>query len=206
MGKYLQIVDNLINKIPKYIQDLIKKGFFALMGLVALIAALIAVKNGISDAPPPGVQMAETTKDLYYIEELRMQNAKQKRLVEDVETEYSDQFEQEKDITGFRDLGRDTMGHLIGEKDEMLNLRGKAILPETRTGEAPDNTNNRGSEAEMHPSQGQHTEPSDDLLSPESIQNSVEQTNPPVANQQPETSPLPLQKEDDEKSSLPFLE
>ncbi len=137
MGKYLQIVDNLIDKIPGHIQDLIKKGFYAIVAMAALFAILIAIRKGMADAPPPGLQLSKTARDLYYLEELREENAKREQLIEDIETTFSEEFEEDKDITGFVNLGRDTLGHLVGEKDEMLTIRGTALLPEDASIAAP---------------------------------------------------------------------
>ncbi len=137
MGKYIQIIDNLIDKIPGHIQDLIKKGFYALVAMAALFAILLAIRKGMADAPPPGLQLSKTARDLYYLEELREENAKREQLIEDIETTYSEQFEDEKDITGFVNLGRDTLGHLAGEKDEMLTIRGTTLLPEDTSLAAP---------------------------------------------------------------------
>gem|GEM_PF-2933608 len=137
MGKYLQIVDNLIDKIPGHIQDLIKKGFYAIVAMAALFAILIAIRKGMADAPPPGLQLSKTARDLYYLEELREENAKREQLIEDIETTFSEEFEEEKDITGFVNLGRDTLGHLVGEKDEMLTIRGTTLLPEDASIAAP---------------------------------------------------------------------
>ena len=134
MKKYLQKVDELIAKIPGHVQDLIKKGAMAFAALIAIISIALAIKAGVQDAVPAGMQVAADSRDLFYLRELREENTRRRQLVEDVETDPL-QFPsvREQNIRdSYRQMGKDRADHLMGEKDEMLENTENPLRPSAR--------------------------------------------------------------------------
>ncbi|MDH4262023.1 MAG: hypothetical protein OEV78_03150 [Spirochaetia bacterium] len=121
MDKILAKIDVLIDKIPIHIRDLIQKGFFSIIAIVALFAIVAGIKRGIDHAKPGGVQLFGKNKDLFYIERLREDNAKKNKLIEDIEV-YEDLFESrdERLHPTFQRLGKDTDDRIIGEREEFI--------------------------------------------------------------------------------------
>jgi len=121
MDKILAKIDALIDKIPIHIRDLIQKGFISLVALVALVAIVTGIKKGIDNATPGGVQLFEKNKDIFYIQRLREENAKNNKLIEDIEV-YEDLFESrdERLHPTFQKLGRNTDDRIIGEREEFI--------------------------------------------------------------------------------------
>lgn len=115
-------IDRLIEKIPPHIRDIIQKASLAFAALVALLVIIAGINKGLRDAKPAGFKLAERNRDLFYLQEMREEYAKKRKLVEDVEVDPLQFPSRQKveDATKFAAMGRDTMGHLMGEKDEML--------------------------------------------------------------------------------------
>lgn len=121
MKKWIQIIDDLIEKIPPHIRDIIHKASVALFALVVLVAVTIAVLRGLSDAKPGGMQIAEDTQDLFYLERLRDQNREKAKLLEDVPIDPSEFPSQQKQDDPFVSFGLDRSQKLMGEREDFLN-------------------------------------------------------------------------------------
>lgn len=115
-------IDRLIEQIPPHIRDIIQKASLAFAALLALIVIIAGINRGLKDATPAGVRLVERSRDLFYLQEMREEYAKKRKLVEDVEVDPLEFPSRQKaaDETKFSAMGRDTMGHLMGEKEEML--------------------------------------------------------------------------------------
>lgn len=115
-------IDRLIERIPPHIRDIIQKASLAFAALVALLVIIAGMNKGLRDAKPAGFRLVEKNRDLFYLQEMREEYAKKRRLVEDVEVDPLQFPSRQKaaDDTKFAAMGRDTMGHLMGEKEEML--------------------------------------------------------------------------------------
>ena len=121
-GNIIPGIDRLIERIPPHIRDIIQKASLAFAALVALLVIIAGINKGLSDAKPKGFKLVEHNRDLFYLQEMREEYAKKRKLVEDVEVDPL-QFpsrQKAQDDTKFAAMGRDTMGHLMGEKEEML--------------------------------------------------------------------------------------
>jgi len=151
MNKILAKIDSIIDKIPIHVRDLLQKVFFAIVALAILIAIVTGVKNGIEHAAPGGVHLFDKNKDLFFIQNLREENATKNRLIEDVDV-YQELFESrdERLHPTFQRLGLDTDDRIIGEreefikKDDPLKRKDTELLIEDREGltedhAAPDN-------------------------------------------------------------------
>lgn len=122
LGNIAPTIDRLIERIPPHIRDIIQKASIAFAALIALLVIISGVNKGLREAQPAGYKLVERNRDLFYLQEMREEYAKKRQLVEDVEVDPL-QFpsrQQSADETRFVTMGRDTMGHLMGEKDEML--------------------------------------------------------------------------------------
>lgn len=122
LGNIAPTIDRLIERIPPHIRDIIQKASIAFAALIALLVIISGVNKGLREAQPAGYKLVERNRDLFYLQEMREEYAKKRQLVEDVEVDPL-QFpsrQQAADDTRFAIMGRDTMGHLMGEKDEML--------------------------------------------------------------------------------------
>ena len=121
-GNIIPSIDRLIERIPPHIRDIIQKASLAFAALVALLVIISGINKGLRDAKPQGFKLVERNRDLFYLQEMREEYAKKRKLVEDVEVDPL-QFpsrQKAQDDTKFVPMGRDTMGHLMGEKDDML--------------------------------------------------------------------------------------
>ncbi len=117
MNKWLKQIDRLIEKIPFYIKSLIQKMAIAIFALGCLVAVIMGIVKGIEDAKVSGFQSVEKSDDLFYLEKLREENKKQRKLVEDIE--YDSFSETEKKLL-YRKPKQNIKGHLQGEKDSFL--------------------------------------------------------------------------------------
>lgn len=121
-GNIIPTIDKLIERIPPHIRDIIQKASIAFAALIALLVIISGINKGLREAQPAGYRLIERNRDLFYLQEMREEYAKKRQLVEDVEVDPL-QFpsrQQAADDTRFVTMGRETMGHLMGEKDEML--------------------------------------------------------------------------------------
>jgi hypothetical protein len=121
-GNIIPTLDRLIERIPPHIRDIIQKASIAFAALIALLVIISGINKGLREAQPAGYRLVERNRDVFYLQEMREEYAKKRQLVEDVEVDPL-QFpsrQQAADDTRFVTMGRDTMGHLMGEKDEML--------------------------------------------------------------------------------------
>lgn len=121
-GNIIPTIDRLIERIPAHIRDIIQKASIAFAALLALLVIISGINKGLREAQPAGYKLVERNRDLFYLQEMREEYAKKRQLVEDVEVDPL-QFpsrRQAADDTRFVPMGRETLGHLMGEKDEML--------------------------------------------------------------------------------------
>jgi len=65
MQKYLQMLDELLNKIPHNIQDMIYKAGIGIGFVAVLWGIYVGLKAGQKAAQPQGLQMAKDMKDLF---------------------------------------------------------------------------------------------------------------------------------------------
>lgn len=121
-GNIIPTIDRLIDKIPPHIRDIILKASLAFGALIALFVIIAGINKGLRDAKPAGFKLIENNRDLFYLQEMREEYAKKRKLVEDIEVDPLQFPSRQKaaDDTEFKPMGRDTMGHLMGEKNEML--------------------------------------------------------------------------------------
>ncbi|MBN8221497.1 MAG: hypothetical protein J0L53_11275 [Spirochaetes bacterium] len=121
-GNIIPSIDRAIERIPPHIRDIIQKASLAFAALCALLAIIAGINKGLQDAKPVGFKLVERNRDIFYLQEMREEYAKKRKLVEDVEVDPLDFPSRQKaqDETKFAAMGRDTMGHLMGEKEEML--------------------------------------------------------------------------------------
>ncbi len=121
-GNIIPGIDGLIGRIPPHIRDIIQKASLAFAALVALLVIIAGINKGLSDAKPKGFKLVEHNRDLFYLQEMREEYARKRKLVEDVEVDPLQFPSRQKaaDDTKFAAMGRDTMGHLMGEKEDML--------------------------------------------------------------------------------------
>lgn len=122
LGNIVPTIDRLIERIPPHIRDIIQKASIAFAALIALLVIISGINKGLREAQPMGYKLIERNRDLFYLQEMREEYAKKRQLVEDVEVDPLQFPSRQKatDETRFATMGRDTMGHLMGEKDEML--------------------------------------------------------------------------------------
>ena len=126
MNRFFQKIDGLIEKIPAHIKDIIQKGAIATGAIGALFSITLAVIQGIKDADRGGFQIVEKSDDLFYLNRLKEENSKKVELIEDIDHDIMSLIE--KNIEGmnnYRPLARDTLDHLIGEKDDLLLNKNK---------------------------------------------------------------------------------
>ncbi len=83
--KIIEKIDELIERIPGHIRDLIQKGAFALIAMLALLTIVLGIQWGMGDAEPGGMQLAKDNRDLFYLQQIREENQRKRQLVEDVE-------------------------------------------------------------------------------------------------------------------------
>jgi len=122
MKKILDKIDEIIGSLPPHIVDIIQKGAIALAALLIVIAIVIGISKGFKAAKPGGLQLAKDTNDLFYIERLRQENASKIKLIEDVESNEFLEFKINRKNLHYKNLKKDTMNHLLGEKDKLLEL------------------------------------------------------------------------------------
>jgi len=122
LSKIIPTIDGLIEKIPPHIRDIIQKASIAFGALLALIAIIMGVNRGLTSAKPAGYQLAGNSRDLFYLQEMREEYAKKRKLVEDIEADPMDfpSRQKQNDSAPYHTMGRDRLDHLAGEKDEML--------------------------------------------------------------------------------------
>jgi hypothetical protein len=133
-GNIIPTIDKLIERIPPHIRDIIQKASIAFAALIALLVIISGINKGLREAQPAGYRLVERNRDLFYLQEMREEYAKKRQLVEDVEVDPM-QFpsrQQAADDTRFVTMGRETMGHLMGEKDEMLRSE-DALRPKEKS-------------------------------------------------------------------------
>ena len=134
LGNFIPTLDKLIERIPPHIRDIIQKASIAFAALIALLVIISGINKGLRDAKPAGYKLVERNRDLFYLQEMREEYAKKRQLVEDVEVDPL-QFpsrQQAADDTRFVTMGRETMGHLMGEKEEMLKSE-DALRPKEKS-------------------------------------------------------------------------
>lgn len=121
-GNLIPGIDRAIERIPPHIRDIIQKASLAFAALCALLVIIAGINKGLSEANPVGFKAVQSNRDIFYLQEMREEYAKKRKLVEDVEVDPLDFPSRQKaaDNTNFVPMGRDTMGHLMGEKDDML--------------------------------------------------------------------------------------
>lgn len=125
LGNIVPTLDRAMERIPPHIRDIMQKASIALAALVALLVILSGINKGLRDARPAGYKLVERNRDLFYLQEMREEYAKKRKLVEDVEVDPL-QFpsrQQPADDTRFVTMGRDTLGHLMGENEQMLQAK-----------------------------------------------------------------------------------
>lgn len=134
LGNLAPSIDRMIERIPPHIRDIIQKASLAFAALLALIVIISGVNKGLREAQPTGVRLVERSRDLFYLQEMREEYAKKRKLVEDVEVDPLEFPSRQKpaDETQFAPMGRDTMGHLMGEKEEMLKQE-DALRPKEKS-------------------------------------------------------------------------
>lgn len=122
LGNIIPTIDRLIERIPPHIRDIIQKAALAFAALIALLVIIAGINKGLRDAKPQGFKLVEHNRDLFYLQEMREEYAKKRKLVEDVDVDPLDFPSRQKvqEETKFQAMGRDTMGHLMGEKEELL--------------------------------------------------------------------------------------
>lgn len=81
----LKKVDELIEKIPLHIRDLLQKISLALAALLAIIGIFLGYKYGTEAASPGGEQLAGKTRDLFADELLKEERAEATQFIEDIE-------------------------------------------------------------------------------------------------------------------------
>ncbi|RME89501.1 MAG: hypothetical protein D6767_08385 [Candidatus Hydrogenedentota bacterium] len=194
MDKWLKKVDDLIEKIPAHIRDIIQKAALALLALIALVAIVTAIAKGIQNAEPAGEKLIQKTDDLFYLEKLKKENEKKLNLIEDIPVEPE---------TGILSpsvnvpkLTPDTSNRLIGEENkiqlpEIVTDHGKKesglLEPNRDVVALPENTHSNKTEI-----------PANDLLTPDKIQ-TKESKNKTNVNPKKSSAKPSLQKD------LPFL-
>jgi len=118
VNKIFALIDKWINKIPEHVKDLIQKGSYGAFALLALLAIMYGITEGEKGAKPSGMPIAGKTNDLFYLDELKEENRKKQRLIEDVEIDPGS-FSSQKKIL-FEKMGKETEGHLMGERDSLI--------------------------------------------------------------------------------------
>lgn len=169
MKKLLNIIDGLIEKIPPHIRDIIQKAALAVFALVALVAVSISVMRGLNDAQPGGMQVADGTQDLFYLELLREQNKDKAKLLEDVPIEPSEfPSYNANESDPFATFGADRSQNLMGEDESFLNNQDTLRKKQNVLGEPLQGPLLKESESLLLPSQvGEETkEKSDELIPP----------------------------------------
>lgn len=121
-GSIIPGIDRLIEKIPPHIRDIIQKASLAFAALIALLVVIAGINKGLRDAKPKGFQAIQSNRDIFYLQEMREEYAKKRKLVEDVEVDPLEfpSRQAPKEDTKFVPMGRDTINHLMGEKDDLL--------------------------------------------------------------------------------------
>ena len=93
LNRFLKKADELIEKIPLHIRDLLQKISLALAALLAIIGIFLGYKYGTEAASPGGEQLAGKTRDLFADELLKEERAEATQFIEDIEvspTEFQD--------------------------------------------------------------------------------------------------------------------
>ena len=136
MNQLFKKIDELIEKIPLDIRDIIQKMSIAIVALIGLIGVISAIIQGTKDAKPSGFQIVEESNDLFYLDQLKQENRKRIHLIEDVEHDIESLTEKNlKYKKLYKRMGRDTLDHLRGEKDELMvpeyqdSMRSKRMVP-----------------------------------------------------------------------------
>jgi len=121
MKKVLEIIDKLIDNIPMHIRDIIQKSMIMLVALVGLFAITIAVKKGISDAKPGGVQLFQTSRDVFYTDELTIENDNKIQLIEDVDIGDDAFIKPDARVhPDFKSMGESKGNRLMGDSDTLI--------------------------------------------------------------------------------------
>ena len=104
-----------------HIRDIIQKSMIMLVALVGLFAITMAVKQGIADANPGGVQLFKTSRDLFYIDELTTENENKIQLIEDIDLG-NDTFMQpdERIHPDFKSMGENRENRMMGESSGLM--------------------------------------------------------------------------------------
>ena len=136
MNKFFKKIDELIEKIPFEIRDIIQKMSIAFASLITLIGVATAIIQGTKDAKPSGFQVVEESNDLFYMDQLKQENRKNIYLIEDVEHDIKSLTEKSLNNRKlYKRIGRDTLDHLRGERDELIppvyqdEIRSKRMVP-----------------------------------------------------------------------------
>lgn len=85
LNQFLKKADELIEKIPLHIRDLLQKMSLALAALLAIIGIFFGYKYGTEAASPGGEQLAGKTRDLFADELLKEERAEATQFIEDIE-------------------------------------------------------------------------------------------------------------------------
>ena len=109
LNELLKKADQLIEKIPLHIRDLLQKISLALAALLAMIGIFLGYKYGTEAASPGGEQLAGKTRDLFADELLKEERAEATQFIEDIEVSPTEFQGFEKTMTermSPQDLGR----------------------------------------------------------------------------------------------------
>lgn len=109
LNELLKKADQLIEKIPLHIRDLLQKISLALAALLAIIGIFLGYKYGTEAASPGGEQLAGKTRDLFADELLKEERAEATQFIEDIEVSPTEFQGFEKTMTermSPQDLGR----------------------------------------------------------------------------------------------------
>ncbi len=140
MNTLFKRIDELLDRIPEDLRDLIQKAMIALGAIIALFGILSGIIRGIRDAEPAGFQVAKDSNNLFYLDRVKEDNKSKNRLVEDIEYDIDllmkSKLENKK---LYRSMSRNTLDHLKGERDEFIvsenKLRTKSNVPNLLDGE-----------------------------------------------------------------------
>ena len=135
MDQIFQKIDQLIEKIPGHIKDIIQKAAIALAAIITLVSVTLAAVKGIQDADPGGFQLIKNSDDVFYLKMLKDKNSRRVQLIEDIDSDI-DSLTQ-KDLANkniYKSLARETLDHLIGEQERLLSApnelrNSKEVLP-----------------------------------------------------------------------------
>ena len=83
--KFIENLQKLLSKIPKYVLDIIKKVIYILAGFLLLIVLIKGAQKGARSVSSSGLQIAKDGKDLFYLSRLKEENLKSIEINEDID-------------------------------------------------------------------------------------------------------------------------